>query len=327
MFAPLPASIWRCIGRLVSPFKEHRERPPGRPRRQREIYRETIFSCQPVIIIGAARSGTKMLRDILAQLPGFGTWPCDEINGIWRYGNRREPTDEFEPELATKSVRAFICRAFGRLAQERVLAHVVEKTCANSLRVGFVNRVLPQAYFVHIVRDGRDVVASAQRRWRARPDWRYVLRKARFVPAVDFPYYATRYLWNQTVRLTSRQQRLAFWGPRFAGMDQALRQYSLAEVCALQWQRSVGRADGDFARIEPERVYSLGYETFVTRPDVELQRLGAFLKTPISEALARKVTQGVTAGRIGRWHTELDPKTLSAVALLLQETLKRHGYQ
>jgi len=281
---------------------------------------------QPVIIIGAARSGTKMLRNVLTQLPGFGTWPCDEINAIWRHGNCGWPDDEFGPELATATVQAFIRRAFGRLAEQQTLTHVVEKTCANSLRVGFVNRVLPQAYFVHIVRDGRDVVVSAQRRWQARPDWGYVLRKARFVPVVNFPYYATRYLWNQMARLTSGEQRLAFWGPHFAGMEQVRRQYSLAEVCALQWQRCVTRADCDLGRIEPERVYRLYYETFVTRPDVELLRLGAFLQTSISEPLARKVVQDVTAGRIGRWHTELAPKTLSVVAPLLQETLKRHGY-
>lgn len=281
---------------------------------------------QPVIIIGAARSGTKMLRDVLTQLPGFGTWPCDEINAIWRYGNSREPSDEFEPDLATQEIQAFIQRAFGRLAQQRALSHVVEKTCANSLRVGFVNRVLPQATFVHIVRDGRDVVVSAQQRWRARPDWRYVLRKARFVPAVNFPYYAGRYLWNQMVRLTCKGRRTAFWGPRFAGMEQVLRQYSLAELCALQWQRCVTRADCDLDRIEPERVYRLYYETFVRRPEVEFRRLCAFLMTPVSKPLVQKAVQDVTDGRIGRWHMELDPKSLSVVAPLLQETLKRHGY-
>ena len=43
----------------------------------------------PVIIIGAGRSGTNMLRDLLAQLPQFSTWPCDEINYIWRHSAKR----------------------------------------------------------------------------------------------------------------------------------------------------------------------------------------------------------------------------------------------
>jgi len=54
----------------------------------------------PIIIVGAGRSGTNMLRDLLAQLPEFSTWPCDEINYIWRHGNRGFETDEFTREMA-----------------------------------------------------------------------------------------------------------------------------------------------------------------------------------------------------------------------------------
>src|SRR5688572_28928438 len=98
---------------------------------------------QLVIIIGAARTGTNMLRDILTQLPGIGTWPCDEINYIWRHRNVREPTDEFGPELATPDVQSFIRQKFDQLARKRSLSHLVEKTCANALRVEFVNRIFP----------------------------------------------------------------------------------------------------------------------------------------------------------------------------------------
>ena len=50
---------------------------------------------KPIIIIGAPRSGTNMLRDVLCNLDGVGSWPCDEINYIWRHGNVKNPSDEF----------------------------------------------------------------------------------------------------------------------------------------------------------------------------------------------------------------------------------------
>jgi len=56
---------------------------------------------KPIIIIGAARSGTNILRDTLTQLPSITTWSCDEINYIWRHGNINYPSDEFPVELAT----------------------------------------------------------------------------------------------------------------------------------------------------------------------------------------------------------------------------------
>lgn len=288
---------------------------------------DRVSSYRPVIIIGAARSGTNMLRDILTQLPGFGTWPCDEINYIWRHGNMREATDEFNPELATEPVQVFIRKVFDRLAKRQTLSHVVEKTCANSLRVGFVNRIFPDALFIHIVRDGRDVVVSAQKRWTAALDLLYILRKARFVPVTDVPYYASRYLWNRLYYLASHEHRLAFWGPRFEGLEQALERLSLAEVCAIQWQRCVDKARRDFERIDSARVYQFHYEDFVEKPDTGLQRLGTFLGLDIPRKSARMLAQNVTAKRIGLWKMELDQETLESVVSLIEETLTQYGYR
>ena len=144
----------------------------------------------PLIIIGAARSGTNILRDVLTRLPEVGTWPCDEINTIWRHGNARLLTDEFKPENARKDVCSFIRQAFDNRARRDNLAIVVEKTCANSLRLAFVDQIFPDARYIYLVRDGRDVAASALKRWQASLDLSYVVSKARFVPPVDIPYYA-----------------------------------------------------------------------------------------------------------------------------------------
>ena len=96
----------------------------------------------PVVILGAARSGTNMLRDSLCSLPGFGTWPCDEINYIWRYGNKRFANDELTPGHAREPVTSYIRSAFNRIAKQHQPNYVVEKTCANTLRVPFVHTVL-----------------------------------------------------------------------------------------------------------------------------------------------------------------------------------------
>ena len=131
----------------------------------------------PIIIIGAGRSGTNMLRDLLVQLPGLGTWPCDEINYIWRHGNRGFATDEFTAGMATPAVKAFIRKQFKRLEVQGNVDSIVEKTCANSLRCGFVHEIFPRARFIHLVRDGRDVAASARERWAAKLDLGYILKR------------------------------------------------------------------------------------------------------------------------------------------------------
>src|SRR5690606_26601174 len=115
-----------------------------------------------------------------------------------------------------------------------------------------------------LVRDGRDVVASALKRWKAPLDIAYIARKARFVPPSDLPYYAVRYLRHRLHRQFSGEQRLGSWGPRFEGIDTLLASRSLAEVSAEQWRRSVLSAARSFAHLDDNEVCRLRYEHFAT---------------------------------------------------------------
>ncbi len=282
---------------------------------------------QQAVIIGAARSGTNMLRDVLVKLPGVGTWPCDEINYIWRYGNALHPTDELGPELATPRVQAYIQRAFSRLLRKKQLGWVVEKTCANSLRVAFVDRVLPDAKYIFLVRDGRDVTVSAMRRWRAALDIPYLAKKARYVPLADLPYYGFRYFANRLHRFVSHDNRLAFWGPRFDGMERMLRTRTLAEVCAVQWARSVGIARYDFSRIDRDRICTVKYEQFVTRPECELERLLEFLGIDVDLADVTKLVAHVSASSAGNWRRQLPRQTVQQIEPLMHRELEHFGYE
>ena len=125
-------------------------------------------SYQPVVIIGAPRSGTNMLRDILCKFDGVSTWPCDEINYIWRHGNLTYPSDELPYTLASSSVKKYIRKQFDWVAKNYDASIVIEKTCANSLRIPFVDKVIPEAKYIYIVRNGIDVTGSAKLRWTAK---------------------------------------------------------------------------------------------------------------------------------------------------------------
>lgn len=279
-----------------------------------------------IIIIGAARSGTNMLRDIITQLPGFGTWPCDEINYIWRHGNAHYSNDEFSVEQASVSVKKFIRRAFARVARKQGLRYVVEKTCANSLRVAFVEKVFPDAKFIFIVRDGRDVVASAMKRWVAPLDIPYLLKKARYLPVTDAPYYVIRYFWNRVCRSFSSEDRLSFWGPRFEGMNEMQRSRSLSEVCAMQWVRCVEKSEHDLEHLDTARVHRLRYEDFVTNPSVELQSLAEFLNINLSKDDISKLVQGVSSKSVGDWKNCFDQDVLESLEPLIKASMKRYGY-
>ena len=199
-----------------------------------------------IVIIGAPRSGTNMLRDILTSLDGICTWPCDEINYIWRHGNLGYPSDEIPATKVTTSIKKFINSCFDDIRDQYKSDIVVEKTCANSLRVPFVDKVLPDAKYIFIYRDGIDATGSAKERWTAELDIPYLLKKVKFVPKIDLPYYAVRYFWSHFYRLVSKEKHLAFWGPALKNQQLILQNHSLNEVCALQWQQCVDKAEEAF---------------------------------------------------------------------------------
>jgi hypothetical protein len=273
----------------------------------------------PVVIIGAPRSGTNMLRDALTAVPGLATWPCDEINYIWRHGNVRHPSDEFPPAFARPQVAAFVRRQFASLATRTGAAHVVEKTCANSLRIGFVAAILPEARYVRIRRAPLDAVASAMKRWRAPLDLPYLLRKARFVPPSDLPYYALRYLANRVRKLASAEGRLATWGPRFDGMDELLRRAGLAEVCAEQWRRCVTSAARGLADLPAGRVCEVRYEDFVRSPVPELGRILAFLEVDARATAVDAAVLHVKATKAGGGARHLQDEELRRVRSIVGE--------
>lgn len=281
---------------------------------------------EPVIIIGAGRSGTNMLRDVLTSFSNFATWPCDEINYIWRYGNVYYSTDEFGLSEATESTKKFIRKSFRQIACKHGVRYVVEKTCANSLRVAFVNKVFPEAKFIFLVRDGRDVVASSMKRWRAALDIPYIFRKARYIPVADAPYYATLYLTRHIYRIFSKEKRVSSWGPRFEGMDEMLKIVSLPEVCAAQWTNCVEKASRDFYSMKSKNYLLLKYEEFVSHPVSHMQRIADFLSTKLEDGEVARSISSITDKNIGKWQTELDDEIIDKIMPYIRSSLEKYDY-
>jgi len=282
---------------------------------------------RPLVIIGAPRSGTNMLRDILTQMLGVATWPCDEINYLWRHGNLRYPSDEFPVDLARPSVRQYIRRQFDWVARHYGADVVVEKTCANSLRVPFVDRVVPEARYVFIRRDGLDAVGSAMKRWKAPLDIPYLARKARFVPATDLPWYAARYLGSRIHRLFSREGRVGLWGPQLDDMDELLAERPLDELCALQWQRCVESATEAFAAMHADKCLEVAYEDFVREPEAELGRVLDFADIEADAESRRAAVAEVRADSVGKGRAKLDEDAVRRMERLVGDTLGRFGYR
>jgi hypothetical protein len=280
-------------------------------------------TAQDVVIVGAPRSGTNMLRDVLTTIPGVTTWPCDEINLIWRHGNRASASDELTPAAARPEVRRYIRRRFDAV-RKTDQPIVVEKTCANSLRVEFVRAVLPDAKYVVITRDGLDAAASAMKRWVAPLDLSYTAAKARFVPLSDVAYYGVRFASGRLRRRSSTPGRVSgWWGPRPDDYRELMATHPLDELCAIQWQRCVEQSLAALADLGDRRVHRVRYEEFVTDPGRHVSELASFLG--VADQPSARV-DGVLASSVGKGRRDLGDEATSRLEGLVASTLKELGY-
>lgn len=268
-----------------------------------------------------------MLRDVLATAPDVETWPCDEIPFIWRYGNGSLEHDEFTRGMAAPPIRRYIRRAFEKHARRHGARIIAEKTCANSLRVEFVDAVLPEAVFVRIVRNGIDATVSAMKRWVAPPEPRYLLKKLRYVPASEVPRATFAFARNRLGQLRSSHHKLAVWGPRYKGMQESMLSEGLVEVCARQWLRCVESAEAALSAMDPSRVVLVRYEDLVQHPAREIGRVSNELGLNLDSRALERAASKVNPGKVGTGLAELDEVDRDRIRKLLREPLLRFGYE
>lgn len=129
----------------------------------------TYVSDAPAIIVGGCiRSGTTLLRTMLDSHPniaaGAETWLFvgrHESGFPWladEYGLSREYVKEMA--ATSPSLPHFIERFLDEYAERMGKKRWAEKSPGNVMRLQYIFRHFPKAKFIHVIRDGRDVVCS-----------------------------------------------------------------------------------------------------------------------------------------------------------------------
>lgn len=135
-----------------------------------------VSSARHVVMGGAPRSGTTLLRRIFDQHPGICAGAETKLfvpaafNLEWLSDAYAIPLDELRAMRDRAASQTDFIDAFAR----RVLdacgkPRWAEKTPMNIRNLDWITRHFPKASIVHILRDGRDVVCSM----REHPDWRW----------------------------------------------------------------------------------------------------------------------------------------------------------
>jgi hypothetical protein len=281
---------------------------------------------KPVIIIGAPRSGTNMLRDLLCDFDGVATWPCDEVNYMWRYGNAHYPSDALPEAKATKKIQRYIVKQFDWVANKYNATIVVEKTCANSLRIPFVNKIINDAKYIFIIRDGVDTIGSSISKRKANLDLKYIIKKIRFVPIFDIPFYAIQYFSNRIKGLISSDKGLKYWGPKLNNISNLVEQNSLSKICSMQWKECVENSEKNLSVMSKDQVLTVYYEKLVNDPFLEIKKIISFIGLEVSDEKILFTIKGISSSSVGKGQDTLTSNDIIDIESIIGEILKKHGY-
>ena len=146
-----------------------------------------MSSSSVVFLVGAPRSGTTWLQQLLGTHPGIATpqetdlldlyvaswlksWRLQLAGGLEPGRRARGLPTVFTEEQFLNIVRGVLDQVYGTVLEHKPGATVVlDKNPFHSYHVADALRLLPQAGVIHLIRDGRDVACSlmraAERKW------------------------------------------------------------------------------------------------------------------------------------------------------------------
>lgn len=273
---------------------------------------------RPIVVIGSPRSGTTLLSQLLRHHPQV--YLANEPRILWKYGNDRR-SDLLTAEHATEPIRQEIRARFAGQLREAGKTRLVEKTPSNSLRLPFVDCVLDDAIFVHMVRDGLQSVLSIREFWQNHSvglPKRELMRRIKEIRPRQVPHYAKEFLRRVAGKWAPAAAGPPVWGPRIPGIEEWVRDRDLLEVCAQQWRLCTEMACRDGRQLPADRYTECRLEEF---DQAELARIMAFCDLPPAEEVTaefqRKFDRRQPSGR----SQQAEPADVQRVRELIAPTV------
>jgi hypothetical protein len=154
--------------------------PAAHPAPPRDVAPASPMADKLVVIVGCGRSGTTWLEQLFLAHPRIGgvprseSWVFQQLHWLWaNYNTGSGLADLLDESILTAALRRYCDTLFtAALARHSPEAdYFVEKSPVHSERLPEIAAVYPDAWVVHMLRDGRDVARSiSQVPFFGRPD-------------------------------------------------------------------------------------------------------------------------------------------------------------
>jgi Sulfotransferase family len=280
---------------------------------------------QPVFVLGAPHSGTDLVARALKRAGGFHvTTGQPSVQHVVRAFARRPSISRGRSEAAASVLRDAFAQAWqvtasaclscspacrlaggvqsvGPCVAERTIARYGDATPDLLYCAAVLVSTFPDARFVQVIRDGRDVVAgmlddSDMLAW-FRPSF------ANLDSEFPNPFLGVE---NETDR--------AGWAD-----------LSLAGKCAMRWRSAVRVSARLRTSLSAQQLTTIRYEDLVTKPDTAAGMMSEFVGAPVP-ALALRDPALPHAPEPGTWRRALRADQATEVEKIAGDELRQAGY-
>jgi Sulfotransferase family len=272
-----------------------------------------VRSKAPVFVIGCSRSGTTLLYHMLLSSGNFAVYRMESqvfnlleprFRPLTRAANRRKMLKvwydsrlysrtgltpaEVEPRVMAecRSGGDFLRIVMEEMCRNQGVERWAETTPDHLLYISEIKRTIPDALIIHVIRDGRDVALSWEKKAQIR---RLPLDRLR-------PAMAAGIYWEWIV-----------------SKGQAAGEKLGADYLELHYEDLVLRPKEVLAQVEPFIEHRLDYEQ-ITRVAIG------------SVAAPNTAFKGESRSPIARWKTDLTVPELEKLESLIGKSLARFGY-
>lgn len=191
-------------------------------------------------------------------------------------------------ELPDAATTARLRRRFEQMRRRAGADVFLSKRTANNRRIQYLHQIFPEARYVHLVRDGREVAQS--------------------LSAVEW--------WDG---------HTVWWDGRTAVEMERSGEPRLA-ICARNWVRELEELRTQLRSIAPDRVIELRYEELLRAPHAQLERLVRFLGLAYTADYRAAISALQLRPVRARWGSEWSEQQLQCVLRETQPLLRQLGY-
>lgn len=280
---------------------------------------------QPVFVLGAPHSGTELVARALKRSAGFHVTmgQPSALHVVYAFA-RRPSISRGRGEAAASVLRDALAQAWqvtahgclscspacrlaggvdsiGPCVAERTIQRYGDATPDLLYCAGVLADAFPDARFVQVIRDGRDVVADMV----GDPGTLAWFRGSFANLESEFP--------NPFLGVESETDR-AGWT-----------ELSLAGKCAMRWRSAVRVSARLRSALSPQQLTTIRYEELVTKPDTAAGMVSEFIGARVSAIALRDLAPHRVPEPEG-WRRRLSAEQAVEVEKIAGEELRRIGY-